>query len=426
MIDAGYPMTKRWCPETQACSCRSCYVLEGEGGAGGFSDGKLPYSLLRGTQMETIFDPSAESILWEIDEEVVRYGGEGVWYDPKDATPPDWSAHGLEFTTYPLRHVGSDGVRDFASGITRYLVNRGVNVVFNMKAERLAVNQSGRITDVIAKPRGQARDRDEIDIKAETVVLATGIQGLDWSSNALREVGVELHPGPAGIGIRVEAPADTLEPMFETFYDWKVIMQWEGLTYRSFCCNRRGYVVNQWHQDMGIRNVNGHSFLDPERRSQYSNFAVIAKVDEQYNADPQHYTQTVAREVNSLSHGHTGLQRVTAFLERENTKGRWPHTNVMARYVDITAGLPTHLWMGYCKFLMNLAEASTFDLDRSWVYAPEIKYPAARVPVEFNTWRSKDIDHLYVLGDATGYLDSFITAAVTGVQAARDIVGRTD
>src|SRR5437016_10785504 len=70
VLEAGLPMEKRWCPRTKTCSCRSCYVLEGEGGAGGFSDGKLPYSLTRGTQLEEIFPREAEPLLWEIDKTV--------------------------------------------------------------------------------------------------------------------------------------------------------------------------------------------------------------------------------------------------------------------------------------------------------------------------------------------------------------------
>ena len=63
----------------------------------------------------------------------------------------------------------------------------------------------------------------------------------------------------------------------------------------------------------------------------------------------------------------------------------------------------------------------TLNPDTALVYAPEIKYPAKRVPVDLSTFRVPEIDNLYVVGDATGYVDSFVAAALTGVVAARSI-----
>jgi uncharacterized FAD-dependent dehydrogenase len=41
VIEQGKAMRRRICPDSALCERRPCDVLEGEGGAGSFSDGKL-------------------------------------------------------------------------------------------------------------------------------------------------------------------------------------------------------------------------------------------------------------------------------------------------------------------------------------------------------------------------------------------------
>lgn len=419
IIDMGKRMEARWCPETQACACLSCYVLEGQGGAGGFSDGKLPFSLMRGTQMEKLFDDSLEPVLWEIDKQVVKHAGPGVWYEPSANPPPgDFASVGLDFGTYPLRHVGSDGVRRWASGMSQELAERGVQ--FRWETE---VTSFGRNYLYL-----KSRELGTYSMDADRVIIATGIQGIPWLSGYLESSGIELGSGPAGVGVRVEAPADSLAVLFDAFYDWKVVYEAApGLTFRSFCCNQRGYVTNQWHKTMPARGVNGHSMLDPAQRSGSSNFAIIAKVGEEFADDPQEYVKGVVRSINGLTDGHTAVQTVSDFLHGKiDPDPVTPHwrTNVMARSrVDIGQGMPVELRDQFRAFITKLMQVvPSLDPKESLVYAPELKYPAKRVPVDLSSWWLPQAE-VYVLGDATGYVDSFVAAAITGVVAARHISG---
>ena len=422
ILDSGGRMVRRVCPEIRACQCAVCDVIEGEGGAGGFSDGKLPYSLTRGTQLEQIFDPSCEPILREIDETVVRFGGPGVWYDPISSEPSEFEGSPLKFTSYPLRHVGTDGIREFTSRMGADLIARGLNLRTFTNAIRILIGRDGLTQGVASSRGGQASDW-----MSDILVIATGIQGITWMEKQMSQQGISLESGPAGIGIRIETRAEVLESLFERFYDWKLIYDHDGMILRSFCCNRQGYVVNQYHRELEIRNVNGHSSLDPVKRSRSSNFAIIAKIDDRICEDPQQYVREVARSINKEADGHSIVQSLSRFMSgshsiREDINPL-VRTNLLARYgADIGGAMPRDLYHAFFDFIHELYKVVPgVQGPDSLVYAPEMKYHGKRIPVDFDTWRSRDIGNMYVLGDASGYLDSFVAAALTGVIAGRDI-----
>ena len=97
----------------------------------------------------------------------------------------------------------------------------------------------------------------------------------------------------------------------------------------------------------------------------------------------------------------------------------------MARPGNIGEALDDDLMLAFSGFLDSLMDAvPSIDPTRALVYMPEIKYPAGRVPVDLGSFRVPGHDNLYVIGDATGYVDSFVAAALTGIVAADDLVGR--
>lgn len=426
ILESGRPMSERWCPETKVCACgRGCLVLEGEGGAGGFSDGKLPYSLTRGTQLEQIFSDKDEPKLWQVDDVVRELAGEGVWYDPVDVSDLPWNfTDEMQFGTYPLRHVGSDGVRRWSVGMTTRIQQKGVRIAYGVTVAK--VDDDTEEPGVISTT-GIAWD-------AERIIVASGIQGIPWSGRMLSQKGIPLGAGPAGIGLRVETPAEDMAPLFDRFYDWKIVYSPEDspLVLRSFCCNQKGAIVNQWHRTMGVRGVNGHSSLDPNERTESSNFAVIAKIPTSYALDPQAYVKSVALGINSLSGGHTVCQWAEDFMDRpapwtgRKVDAPWRTNAIMSRDgVDINRAMPDDLSFYFRVFIDLLFDAvPSLSVDRAIVYAPEVKYPARRVPIDFSSWQVQGHENLYVVGDASGYLDSFVAAAVSGLIAADHIASR--
>jgi len=257
--------------------------------------------------------------------------------------------------------------------------------------------------------------------------VATGLQGEPWLAEQAKSLAIQLGTGPAGFGMRLEADAQKLAPLFNEFYDFKMEFETPIGTLRSFCCNQNGYIVNENHNTLGIRNVNGHSNLSPELRSNSSNFAIIAKIypNNLMMESPQAYVKNVAMNINRLGDGMPCVQSVKSFINgvhQEDLEGNLVRTNFQTcDNVYILSGMPPVLAQSFRKFLLALDKALPDGLGQdAVVYAPEIKYYGQRFPVDEN-WKSTNISNLYVTGNASGYLDSYVAAAVSGMIAARDI-----
>jgi uncharacterized FAD-dependent dehydrogenase len=415
-------MEDRNCPETLSCNCDPCDILEGGGGAGGFSDGKMTLSLTRGTQGEKIFPDECQVILDWIDTQLIRFGGEGVYYKPESRRAIEFEDTSLTFDSYPLRHMGSDGAQKFIINYVRHLEKEGVKFLWETHVDLFSQFNS-RINGVFAHSKKEkilqygANDR---------VVIATGLQGSPWFENHIEELR-ETHweQGPAGFGIRIEAKKEILDPLFSRFYDFKVEGDFHGMHLRSFCCNRGGYVCNENHTELGVRNVNGHSYLNPEMKTGSSNFALIAKVPVEFAEEPQTSVRVIARKINQVAEGHTAVQLTRDFIKGSNwgTKkiSSYPFiTNKQSYPIDIAEILPSLLRNSFKDYLieMNKAIPGIISGD-SCVYAPEIKYYGKKVPVSFDTWLVDGFENLHVIGNATGYLDSFVSCALTGILVAQ-------
>lgn len=423
VIDSGKEADIRECPLTEACRCTPCDILEGFGGSGGVSDGKMTFALDRGTQLEQVFKPEHAELLGYIDAVMQGMGIEGVRYEPGEVPPGFGEGSPIEFHTYPLWHIGSDGVQKFSKQLTDEVRDLGVNVMGQARARRLLATSDGkRITGVQARINHGSGEWSDVTIEADDVVLAVGIFGMGWLEHELTLLGFDFTTGPAGIGLRVETPAETLDPLFDMFYDWKAIGEFEGITLRSFCCNREGYIMPEWHKHLGIRNVNGHSYLDPTKKSQSSNFSLQAKITQDLHPDPQAFVRAVARGMNDLSGGWQVREPARSFMEEpdvatSDTSVTYPQ----ARIRPVHRAMPMRLrnaFQGYLKALDSLVPGL---VDSAWVYGPEIKYHARKLPVRRDDWLLEGMEHTYVIGDSTGLTGSYVSAAMTGIIAARGI-----
>jgi uncharacterized FAD-dependent dehydrogenase len=276
----------------------------------------------------------------------------------------------------------------------------------------------GRATGAILADR---RTREEVTVDAAAVIVATGMTGTVWLEDQLRALGVRLETGPADIGIRVETTAAALHPFIGEFYDFKLgHTSPAGITARSFCVNGHGFIVNEYHRPLGIRAVNGHSFLD--RQSEQSNLAVLATIDTTVEADPKEYVRQLARDINAGAGGYPVIQRLDEVLGERRTG---PMQGVVASNPKTRPGrldrlLPATVYDAFAGYITALGEVLPPVLGADTViYAPEIKYYNYRVPIDPATWQSTDIAHLFVVGNAAGYTASLSAAALTGIIAGQ-------
>jgi hypothetical protein len=100
-------MPKRICPPGPGCECRTCDVLEGEGGAGSFSDGKITLSATRGTHSQDLFTDKQALLLDVVWAAVRRNVSDAVDYAPvSQLSALAGHEKQLRGESYPLLPVG--------------------------------------------------------------------------------------------------------------------------------------------------------------------------------------------------------------------------------------------------------------------------------------------------------------------------------
>ena len=420
LIDSGSPAAVRNCPLTEACNCTPCDVLEGIGGSGGVSDGKLTFALDRGTQMERVFGPEHEPLLDYIRDYFVQMNLGGVRYDPTPRLFPDMR-DGIYFDTYPLWHVGSDGIREFSQRASADIQSLGVQIYYRTRARNLLI-EDGQIVGVAGRRARGGGQYESVEFHANHVVLCVGLFGIGWLENQLEALGVEFDAGPAGIGLRVETPTAVLDPLFDEFYDWKAVAnEPSGITLRSFCCNRAGHIMPEYHRALGIRNVNGHSFLNPEQRTGSSNFSLQVKIPTTKHPNPSLFVRSIARQMNSLSNGWQVRQPAAEFLGADGEATESTLTYPQARRTEsLRRAMPLWLYRSFADYLKRLDRQQPGIIASGWLYGPEVKYHARKVPIGPD-WRLQGMERAFIVGDSTGLTGSYVSAALTGIIAARAI-----
>jgi len=421
LLERGRSMPKRTCPPGPACDCRTCDVLEGEGGAGSFSDGKITLSAVRGTHAQQLFTDDQAALLTHVEATVRQHVSVGIDYAPVPTLSALVGQPGLRGESYPLLHVGSDGVREFGDRFCADLQRRGLRMMMGWEATGLIVEQS-----IVRGALARDRHGEVIPVEADAVIAAVGMVGTPWLERQLRAAGVDLATGPADLGIRLETSAAALDPLISEFYDFKALhTSADGISVRSFCVNGHGFIVNEYHRPLGIRGVNGHSFL--RQGSNLSNLAILATIDTGFTADPKHYVRTLAGQINAAGDGYPIRQTLREFMP--DTANVRPlgvvASNPKTRPGNLRAALPAPLADAFTSYITALGAALPPVLAPDTVlYAPEIKYYNYRVPIDPRTWESLDLPGLYVVGNAAGYTASLSAAALSGLIAGQAIADR--
>jgi uncharacterized protein len=418
VIEQGKAMPRRVCPDSAVCDCRPCDVLEGEGGAGSFSDGKITLSPTRGTHGTALFSPAQESLLGEIETVIRRFAPAVADHPPVGdlAAQHGHDGTGLTFESYPLIHVGSDGIRAIGHAYAEHLRQAGVTIQMGCQATGL-LTRAEQVYGAMVKDRPS---RQEYPLLAEHVVVASGLAGTTWLEEELQHAGCGLRTGPADFGIRLETTAAALQPLTGEFYDFKLAREAAGIRLRSFCVNAGGYIAAEYHRGLGIRGVNGHSYLT--RRSGQSNLAIVATITTSHCADPKAYVRQLATQVNAAAGGYPIRQPLGELLDQAGPPAGVEPTTPKTRPGRLQDVLPGNLLAVFSGYLQALGQIAPGILAAdSLLYAPEIKYYGYQVPLDFTTWESTQIAGLYVTGNAAGYTASLSAAALSGLIAAAAI-----
>ena len=423
VFEAGHALNKRRCPidgeKIKSCiSCKSCSIMSGFGGAGAFSDGK--YNITNdfgGTLYQYIGKQQALELMRYVDEINMRYGGEGTKL---------YSTAGTRFKTVciqndlhlldaSVRHLGTDINYVVLENLYNDLKDK-VQFFFDTPVQSVAIAEDGY--EVICA-EGTYTCRD--------CVISVGRIGSKWMEKICRDLDIPTKSNRVDIGVRVELPAAVFAHLTDELYESKIVYRTRqyGDLVRTFCMNPKGAVVNE--NTNGIITVNGHSYEDPARQTENTNFALlVAKHFSEPFKDSNGYGESIARLSNMLG-GGVIVQRFGDLIRgRRSTPGRITEAfitpTLSATPGDLSLVLPKRILDGIIEMIYALDKVAPGTAnDDTLLYGVEVKF--YNMEVEVNDRLECRHKGLYIIGDGSGITHSLSHASASGVHVARSIAG---
>jgi len=425
MLEKGPDLEKRRCPASRGLGCVNCgpcTLLQGWGGAGAFSDGKLDLSTEVGGWLTDYItkDKLAENIGY-VDEIYCKFGAPdrvyGTDQDKIDEIERRASFAGLKLVQQRIRHMGTDQCVNVLRNMKRHLKEK-VEIQTGIEVKNLLI-KNGEV-EGIETQNGEK-------LQGKNIIVAPGRSGAEWLKTEAQTLGLKTLNNPVDVGVRVEILASVMEELTETLYEPKFVYFSKSFDdhVRTFCVCPKGEVVTESYD--GIVTVNGQSYA--ERKTDNTNFAILVstKFTEPFR-EPIAYGKYIARLTNLLS-GGVILQRLGDLESgRRSTEDRINRSLVVPTLKNATPGdlsfvLPYRYLADIREMLQAIDQVSPgVNSKDTLLYGAEVKFYTSRL--ELTNHLETRIRNLYTIGDGAGVTRGLIQASVSGLIAAREILKR--
>ncbi len=421
VFESGHALNKRHCPidgeKIKSCiGCKSCSIMSGFGGAGAFSDGKYNFTNdFGGTLYEYIGKKQALDLMKYVDDINMRYGGEGtkLYTTAGSRFKTLCIQNDLHLLDASVRHLGTDINYIVLENLYGYLKDK-VDFYFDTPVQSVSV----------------AEDGYEIHCQNETYscrecVISVGRSGSKWMETVCRELDIPVKSNRVDIGVRVELPAEVFAHLTDELYESKIVYRTQkyGDKVRTFCMNPKGAVVNE--NTNGIITVNGHSYEDPEKQTENTNFALlVAKHFSEPFKDSNGYGESIARLSNMLGGGVIVQRFGDLIAGRRSTPSRIEEAFITptlnATPGDLSLVLPKRILDGIIEMIYALDKIAPGTANEdTLLYGVEVKF--YNMEVEVNQNLESKYPGLYIIGDGSGITHSLSHASASGVYVARKI-----
>ena len=423
VFEAGHPLNKRKCPingtTIKSCiGCKSCSIMSGFGGAGAFSDGK--YNITNdfgGTLYEYIGKKRALNLMKYVDEINMTYGGAGTKL---------YSTAGTKFKTIciqndlhlldaSVRHLGTDINYVVLENLYAYLQDK-VDFHFDTPVRGITVIEGGYEISC-----------DAASYTCRQCVVSVGRSGSKWMEQICKDMDIPTQSNRVDIGVRVELPAVVFSHLTDELYESKIVYRTQKYEdkVRTFCMNPKGAVVNE--NTNGIITVNGHSYEDPAKQTENTNFALlVAKHFSEPFKDSNGYGESIARLSNMLG-GGVMVQRFGDLIRGQRSTPKRMEESFVTPTLNATPGdlslvLPKRILDGIIEMIYALDKIAPGTAnDDTLLYGVEVKFYNMEVAVDEHL--ETKYPGLYIIGDGSGITHSLSHASASGVHVARRIAG---
>ena len=230
------------------------------------------------------------------------------------------------------------------------------------------------------------------------------------------------------IGVRVELPAVVFAHLTDELYESKIVYRTEkyGDRVRTFCMNPKGAVVNE--NTNGIITVNGHSYEDPEKYTENTNFALlVSKHFSEPFKDSNGYGESIARLSNMLG-GGVIVQRFGDLVRGRRSNAKRIAEGMVEPTLSATPGdlslvMPKRILDGIIEMIYALDKIApgTANYD-TLLYGAEVKFYSSRI--ELSNELETPMKNFFAIGDGAGTTRGLAQAGASGIKVARVIAQR--
>ena len=446
VFEGGTELEKRHCPidgdKIKSCiRCKSCSIMSGFGGAGAFSDGK--YNITNdfgGTLYEHIGRKKALELMHYVDQINLDHGGEGTRL---------YSTAGTEFKKIciqnklrlldaSVRHLGTDINYVVLKNLYAEMKDH-IDFHFNTLVDSIELLKKEEEAEAAFEESSSHASRNNTlryrihyadgTADARYCIVSAGRSGSKWMEKVCRDLEIPTKSNRVDIGVRVELPAVVFSHLTDELYESKIVYRTEKFedSVRTFCMNPNGIVVNE--NTNGIVTVNGHSFEDPSKKTENTNFALlVSKHFSEPFKDSNGYGESIARLSNMLG-GGVIVQRFGDLARgRRSNPARIAECTVQptlqATPGDLSLVLPKRILDGIIEMIYALDKIAPGTANNdTLLYGVEVKFYNMEVSLDENL----ETNHpgLYVIGDGSGVTHSLSHASASGVYVA-DVISEEE
>jgi len=426
LFEAGLPLEKRKCPidgqKIKSCiNCKYCSIMNGFGGAGAFSDGK--YNITNqfgGSLHEYIGKTTALELMRYVDAINLENGGDGtkLYSTANSKIKRLCLENNLHLLDAQVRHLGTDKNYVVLKNLYRILKDK-IDLYFQTAVSHVSKPETASDSERFIVSAGGE------EYSCRDCVISVGRSGSKWMESVCQELSIPTRSNRVDIGVRVELPYEVFSHLTDELYESKIVYRTEKFQdmVRTFCMNPHGVVVNE--NTNGIVTVNGHSYEDPSRHTDNTNFALlVSKHFSEPFRDSNGYAESIARLSNMLG-GGVLVQRFGDLIRgQRSTKSRIDECfltpTLAATAGDLSLVMPKRILDGIIEMLYALDKIAPGTVnDDTLLYGVEVKF--YNMEVEINEHLETCHKGLFVIGDCSGVTHSLSHASASGIYVARHI-----
>ncbi len=421
MVDKGAELEERvggFDGDSKKTACSPKHIMNGYGGAGALSDGKYNITTQFGGELHTCIGMGKAMELMEyVDDVLCQFGGADAKLYSTTSSDLKTVAlrHDLHLLDAKVRHLGTDRNVQILRKMYEYTKQK-VEMRFYCEAETVDRNHDGTFT---------VKLKDGETCTCNQVILATGRSGSKWGAEICEKLGISLEKNRVDIGVRVELPGDIFKHITDDVYESKIVYKTDKYNdmVRTFCMNPYGEVVAE--NTNGIVTVNGHSYSNPELKTENTNFALLVsnKLTAPFK-DSNEYGESIARLSNMLG-GGVLMQRFGDLVKGRRSSERRMQKCFTRPTLDATPGdlslvIPKRQLDNIIEMIYALDKIAPGTANEdTLLYGVEVKFYNSRIEVAKNL--ETNIPGLYAIGDGSGLTHSLSQASASGVLVAREL-----